>query len=387
MSSIGSTALQTGKAESQRSPEARSRGQRQRAFDQGTMNMLNNARTMIEGAAGQGAQLNPMIYQMLGLNPQMQDNSAELQAAQQEYQGLQQQHDQAQSRLDQLSGIPKGKRSKQQKKEFKQLKKQVRLGQKGLEDSRARYSALQTAGPTITGFDRLDPNAIDASSPFSAQNPLYQAQATEAQRLNQYLQGGEVDPTLKQQYTAAEASLRAKLTQRFGPDYESTSVGQQALQNFSREKNEAFATWNQQQVEKYNALAFQGQANLQTLLANQIGLMREPTSNQVGMAGAESQIANQRLPATQTNQQERSITQGLSGTTIGGGNVAGAIGGALSSPTMQGLVNAGANALGSGASSLYNWATGGGATGAAAAADAATWSAPAAAEAGTTWLW
>lgn len=370
MSNIGSTALQTGKAESTRGPQARSRGQRQRAFDQGTMDMLNSARGAIENAAGQGAQLNPLIYQMLGLSPQMQDNSAELASAQQEYQGLQAQHDQAQARLDQLNGIPKGKRSKQQKQEFRQLKKQVRLGQKGLEDAHARFSQLQTAGPTITGFNRMDPNAIDATSPFSAQNPLYQAQQTEAQRLNQYLQGGEVDPTLKQQYTAAEAALRAKLTERFGPDYESTSVGQTALQNFGREKNEAFATWNQQQVEKYNSLAFQGQANLQTLLANQIGLYREPSSNQAGMAGAVSQMANQRLPATQTNQQERSITQGLSGTTVAGGNVAGALAGLASSPTMQGLANKGANAL-------YNWATGAGAADAAstAAANDAMWTA------------
>ena len=37
--------------------------------------------------------------------------------------------------------------------------------------------------------------------------------------------------------------MRAKLTERFGPDFENTTVGQMALQNFSRERNEAFATW------------------------------------------------------------------------------------------------------------------------------------------------
>src|SRR5206468_1628021 len=140
-----------------------------------------------------------------------------------------------------------------------------------------------------------DPSTIDKSSPFSSLNPLNQAQATESSRLNQYLAGGEVDPTLKHQYDAAEQALHAQLSQRYGPDYANSSVGQTALQNFSRQKNEAFATWNQQMVQKYNDLAFNGQQNLQQLLAGQISLMREPSTNQLNMGSTLTNDAAQRL--------------------------------------------------------------------------------------------
>lgn len=370
MSSIGSTALQTSKQESHRTPQAQQAGPRQRAFHSGTMSMLEDARAMAENAAGQGMQLNPIIYQMLGLQPRTEDHSADLEAARQEMDAAQTQFDESQKAFDQLRGIPKGKRSKEQKKQFKQLKKYMKAGQKPIEDATARFNQLQTMPFTITGFDRMDPNDIPKESPFSAMNPLNKAQQTEAGRLNEYLAGGEVDPTLKQEYTAAEQALRAKLSERFGPDFENTSVGQMALQNFSRERNEAFATWNEQQVEKYNSLAFQGQANLQTLLANQIGLMREPSNTQMGTAGALSNLTGQRLNEEQQNLAERSARQGLAISATNYGSPAGAVGGALSSPAMQKLADAGWNGVKSGAGALYDWATGAGA-GAGYAGDAA----------------
>jgi hypothetical protein len=357
----------------------------------GTRNMLEDARRVAENAVGQGMQLNPLIYQLLGLSPTMTDNSADLAAAQQEYNDTQSQFNAAQSQLDNLKALPKGKRSKDQKKQLRQLKKGMPKMQAALENSQSRFNQLQTMPNQITGFTRMDPSQIDKSSPFSSLNPLNQAQATEAERLNQYLAGGEVDPTLKQQYAAGEQALRAQLTQRFGPDFESSSVGQMALQNFLRQKNEAFATWNQQQVQKYNDLAFQGQANLQALLSNQIGMYREPSTSQMGSAVNLSNLAGQRISQQQANLQERAARAGQTITTTGGNPVgmiaggAGALGQLLKTPyddqgrTLGGMMT-GSNAAYPGSvqvpsyggaaagTALTDWATGAGATAAAEAA-------------------
>ena len=136
-----------------------------------------------------------------------------------------------------------------------------------------------------------------------------------------------------------------------------------ALQNFARQKNEAFATWNQQQVERYNQMAFGGAADLQKLLAGQIGLMREPASNQMSNATALSNLSGARSLQEQTNLQERSARQGLQVNTtsmnpaalIGSG--AGALGQLLTTPYNAQGDTAGGK-IASGVGSLYDWATG-----------------------------
>jgi prefoldin subunit 5 len=328
MSNIGSSAMQTAKAKGQSTPHVPAASAKQQKFQQGTMGMLDEARSVIENAVGQGSELNPMIYQMLGLSPQYEDHTADLQGAQGAMDAAQKQYDEAQKTVDTIRGIPKGKRTPEQRKQFNQLKKQIPSLQKALGSANDALGKMQTMPKTITGLSRLDPSQIPANSPFSSQNPLNQAQAAEAGRLNDYLKGGEVDPTLKHQYDQAESALRTKLAQRFGPDYESSSVGQMALQNFTRQKNEAFATWNEQQVQKYNDLAFQGQANLQSLLGGQIGLMREPSHDQANMGGALANDAQQRLQQEQIVNQMRLGRAGVS-TSTSNFSPAGAIGSGL----------------------------------------------------------
>lgn len=301
MSNIGSTALQTSKQHTQTHPDIPNANVRQRQFNKGTLNMLDEARQVVENGVGQGQELNPLIYQMLGLQPQYEDHSADLTAAQQEMDGAQQQYDEAQKTLGTLKSIPPGKRSAAQRKQIAQITKGMPGLTAALEKGKDAFGHLQTAPKTITGFGRLDPTAIPKESPFSSENPLNQAQAAETGRLNDYLSGkAAVDPTLTHQYDTAEQALRAKLAQRFGPDYEGTSVGQMALQNFTRQKNEAYATWNQQQVQNYNALAFGGAANLQQLLANQITMMREPSNTTISEGSSLANAATPRISEQQT---------------------------------------------------------------------------------------
>jgi hypothetical protein len=379
MSNSVSTAQQ-GKRDTTQTPHVPPLPARQQQFQTGTLNLLDEARNVVENSVRQGQELNPMIYQMLGLDPQYEDHSQDIQGAQSEFDAAQKQLSEAQDTQASLNGIPKGKRTPAQRKQLRQIRKQIPQLNKALESSRDALGRLQTMPKTITGFNRLDPANIPKESPFSSANPLNQAQATESQRLNQYLQGGEVDPTLKHQYDSMESALRAKLAQRYGPDFENTSVGQMALQNFSRQKNEAFATWNQQMVEKYNDLAFQGQANLQNLLSNRIAMLREPGQASAAMGANLSNLAGNRISQESLNNQ---MVLGRAGVTVNSinpvtmGSVAGGVGSALMTPydaqghTLGGLaVRGGEKAYGA----LSNWLGGGGgaaAGGAAAGAGAA----------------
>jgi hypothetical protein len=289
-------------------------GARQQQFRQGTMNMLDEARGVVENAVGQGQELNPLIYQMLGLQPQYEDHSADLQSAQGELDTSQKQLDEANKTIANLRAIPAGRRSPAQRKQLRMLNKQRPNMLKSLQTAQDSFGRLQTMPKTITGLSRMDPSQIPANSPFSAANPLNQLQSSEAQRALQYTQAGSgapgatgqsaaIDPTLVHKWSVAEDQLRASLTQRFGPDYESSSVGQMALSNLNRQKNESFATWNQQLQEKYSNEAFTNAANLNALLGQNINLMREPSTAASGYGALLSNLGGARETEAQTQNQ------------------------------------------------------------------------------------
>jgi hypothetical protein len=98
---------------------------------------------------------------------------------------------------------------------------------------------------TITGFTRIDPNSLDPANPFSAKNPdnilLAQTQA----RLQSALSGGvPTDPTLLRALDDKERVLREELRRNLGADYENTTLGRDALNNWARERSEAVSTYN-----------------------------------------------------------------------------------------------------------------------------------------------
>jgi hypothetical protein len=353
MSNIGSTAMSTAKQKGTQHPTGITpTSPAQGMFNTGTMSMLDEARQTVENAVGQGEALNPLIYNMLGLQPQYADTSAQLNQAQAAFQSAQDQYNQAKESMSNIQGIPPKKRTPQQKKQLAQLQRNMDALTLSLGKARDAYGQAQTSQKQITGFSRLDPSQIPANSPFSSANSLNQAQASETQRLLGYLSGtAAIDPTLVHQYDQAEQSLRAKLAARLGPDYENTSMGQLALQNFTQQRNNAYATWNQQQVEAYHQMAFGGQSQLQSQLASQIGLLQEPSQNQLNMGNALAQTTANRL-----NQQ-----QIVNQFALGHGGVAVGTSGIGMGPS---------SGLGPISSALANWykqpSTGGGGGGAAA---------------------
>lgn len=374
MSNIASTAMQ----KTAKTPKAGPMGVRERRFTRGTEDLLTEARNLVENATQQGQELNPMIYRMLGMEPVVEDYSADLGAAQQELDAAQSQLTQAEAAMAQLKGIPKGKRTPAQRKQFRQLKKQIPGMQRALETAQHTHGRVSTMPKRITGFTRLAAEHIPSESPFSAENPLYQIQRTEAERAQQAMAGGiAVDPTLVHQYDQAESKLRAQLAARYGPDYENSSVGQLALQNFARQKNEAYATWNFNAAQQYANQAFSQAGAQQTLLSNLIGMYREPGNWETTQGGALSNLAQQRLAQQQAELNERMARAGMQTTTqttaMGPllGAAASGAGALLTTPyNKQGDTLASRGVQGAGA--LWDWATGGGANAAAAANAAAS---------------
>src|SRR5438046_1718310 len=207
MSNIGSSAITAATSHKTRTPAAGPPGAKAQVFAGGTRNLLDEARNVVENATQQGQELNPMIYQMLGMEPQFEDHSEDLKASQGEFDAAQKQWDEANKTFTQLKGIPKGKRTPEQRKQFRQLKPQMKGLQQALGAARDAHGRLATMPKTITGFSRLEPENIPPTSPFSAQNPLYQIQRTQAELAQKSFAGGAVDPTLVHQYDVAESQL------------------------------------------------------------------------------------------------------------------------------------------------------------------------------------
>jgi hypothetical protein len=352
MSNIGSSALAAMTQHGTRTPAALPAGKPEQMFQAGTRNLLDEARNVVENATQQGQQLNPMIYQMLGMDPQYEDHSADLQSAQAEMDAAQKQFDQATQTVNQLRGIPAGKRTPAQRKQLRQLTKGMPQLQQSLERAKDAHGNLATMPKTITGFNRLDPSQIPSNSPFSAANPLYQIQQTEATRAQQAMAGGiAVDPTLVHQYTQAEAQLRAQLAARYGPDYENSSVGQMALQSFNTQRSNAFATWNYNTAQQYATQAYNQAGQQQSLMANLIGLYREPGTYEANMGAQLSNLGGAREAESSQNLANRAAGQGLVTNLtqsnpmglIGAG--VGAAGSLLTSPTVQNAAGSAWNAL------------------------------------------
>jgi hypothetical protein len=367
MSNIASTAMQ----KTATSPKAGPMGPQERAFNTGTLNLLDEARNVVENAVQQGQELNPEIYRMLGMDPQYEDHSKELADSQAQFDAASKQMEEAQTTMSQLKGIPRGKRTPQQQKQFQQLKKQIPAFQRSLETARNAHGRLATMPKTITGFNRLDAENIPSQSPFSAENPLYKIQRVEAENAQNMLTGGmPVDPTLLHSFDTAESKLRAQLASRYGPDYENSSVGQMALQNFARNKNESIATWRNNMAQQYATAAFSQAGSQQSLLQNLIGMYREPGTMSANLGTQLENIGIGRQGEESQMLAEREAERGMQQSTVSGVPVAAlaaqGLAGLMTTPYTSGgqQTTLGGQAIRAGAQGLstaYNALTSGGA--------------------------
>ncbi len=244
----------------------------ERLFNRELRDTIDTQKSVIEEAIGQGNLLAPELYRFLGYEPIVEETPGRAEALA----GL----DAARSKVNEIDqeladlkgqkitgkGKAKAQAQKAKQKRIKELQKARTNAQKSLTIAE-RQAGQVTAQPNrITGFRRLPADQIDPRSPFSALNPSRQALDLENEALLRALKGEEpLDPTLKNAFDEKEAILREKLLRQFGPDYEASTIGSDALRNFERERGEAFSQYNREVIGQYDQMSLNREKGLSDL--------------------------------------------------------------------------------------------------------------------------
>lgn len=292
-------------------------GLRELLFNKGTQDILAVERGVLDDALSQGKELEPEMYRALGLEP-VYDTTEDPDIT-----GLAVALDQQQSALSSASLITKqslksrlkglkGKARRQQKRENRRLLKQAKLAQTTLQKSittlTAELEQKQSVGRKVVGFK---PIAGVADPTGSGGNAFGAALDSFNLHLSDALAGKEpLDPTLKSSFDERERTLRERLRRSIGPDYETSTAGEQALANFDRERSEAFAQYNFNAIKGYSALAEKRAGALSELTSGRLKNLAFPASFRAALASQlEGEVAA-RQDVTRTMAAERGVKGG-----------------------------------------------------------------------------
>lgn len=315
----------------------------ERLFNRGTLNVLQTQRRVLADALQQSNVMQPEIYRALGFEPQFDTSS------QPDLAGHQAKVDALQGQFEAAKGPKKAK-----------LRQQLNMAEENL-------TKAQSVPQRLIGLTKIDPRvAADPAHP-TTDNLAALAVDLQARSLVAALKGEEpIDSTLQDQWTIAERSTRAKLRASLGPDYETTTAGQSALANFSRQKAQAFEEFNRQTVKDMSTMVQAGRESQSNLTAARIQQLQTPAAIGKGNAAALGSEAADRLKLSNQMQQDRQITNQFNETKMGalgniyssggaGSGAAGAIasgaGAALQNPKV-------AESLGNAATGVGNWFSG-----------------------------
>jgi len=285
---------------------------RERLFNRGTAEILNEERAVLEDSLAQSGLLEPELYRALGLEPifdrpeeevgpELAGLSAALRGSQDKIAEQRRLKAELQGQLKEKSKTGKGQKG---------LKRQIRdvhQGLKQLEKEAATYAeqlGRTSAVPRrIVGFKRLDGIADPTGSAGGA---FGQALEGFNAHLAGALSGQEpLDPTLKREFEDRERRLRDRLRNTLGPDYETSSAGQQAIADFSREKAEAFAQFNRQSIQVFAGLGEQRAEALANLTSARLKNLAFPATFRAELGKNLEGLAAQRINLGQLRQQER----------------------------------------------------------------------------------
>lgn len=296
-------------------------------FNRGTRDILDEERHVMEDALGQASFMTPELYKVLGYEPVYDDRGVtpdSLKALSQKSDELNKAllagREQRAASVGQLRDLRKQLREARKAGDHttaQDLKGQIKDINQANRDFDAKAVSLRTeAGVAqqalsdaqsqpmrIVGFNKLD-RPID---PTGSPGGLYQmAFDLENESLVRALKGEEpVDGTLKTHWDQQEQQLRARLRAQLGPDYETSTAGSQALAVFDTQRNNAFATFNQDLVQRMSAETDARATNLSNLRGALMQQMMFPANQQLGRAAALGEAANSRINIAQLAQNER----------------------------------------------------------------------------------
>jgi len=229
----------------------------EKMFNRGTGDLLDEEKGMMNDALAQANFLQPEMYKLLGFEPVYDERqNADIKGLSDKSDAIKKQLGDSQELLAKIQATkgPKNKKALAREAGFKNIADLKRtkdglLRQQELADR--QLGDAQSLPRRVVGMKKLDQPA----DPTQSGGDLYRmAFDLQNQTLVRALKGEEpVDATLKTHWDEQESQLRERLRRTLGPDYESSSAGQQALANFDREKGESFQQFNSELIKSFSA--------------------------------------------------------------------------------------------------------------------------------------
>lgn len=259
----------------------------EKILNRGSADMLDQSRALASDALAQANFLTPELYRTLGFEPVFDgpDPSTIIAAAGQKFDAASQKINEINDQIRNAKGTLKGPARLRRLKELRRLRRFAMDDQKNAERELTDAQAM--------------PRRVVGLKPLEEQGGVggleRETLALQEQTLQRALRGEEpIDSTLRREYQEREKVLREKLRRQLGPDYETTTAGSDALNDFSREQNEAFEIFNRRTVETFSALTESRAAALSQLTDDRLRQLLTPSSQQLGRAGALSGLTEDR---------------------------------------------------------------------------------------------
>lgn len=253
-------------------------------FNRGTKGILNSERAILDDALTQGKLLEPEMYRALGLepiydrpeDPEFAGMSAALSGKQAQVEDLRRQM----AEIKSMKGPGERARSNR----IKGLERSRRLLNREISSLTQEVETRGAVGRRVVGFEPIagvaDPTG-SANGSFGGALDQFNASLSRA------LAGEEpIDPTLKTEFETRERTLRERLRRQMGPDFETSTGGQTALANFDREKAEAFAQFNREQITESSRLAESRAGALSSLTGARLQQLAFPSSLRIAQGQA-----------------------------------------------------------------------------------------------------
>lgn len=265
-------------------------GPRQRMFNEGTREILDEQRAMLENAAAQGNMLAPEVYRSLGYEPQYADAGPDLSALGDKFDAAKSEAQAARQRMADINTKLKGKGKHPNRKALEKERGRLKGSLTRLDRQAAlagtELGTAQTTGRRITGLTRLA--TADIPDPTGSKNGEFRAALDlESETLSRALRGEEpIDSTLQRHWEESEIATRERLRRSLGPDYAESTAGSTMLAEFAKRKGESFETFNRETIKTFSSLTESRATSLSNLTGARITQLYAPTRAQIATAGA-----------------------------------------------------------------------------------------------------
>jgi hypothetical protein len=310
----------------------------QQLFNQSTQNILEMEQMAIANAASQGNIVNEAVYKMLGYQPRYSNDApdpAALKASANQafsdsvtayntFKQAKKTYERAKAAAGDSHGTnwakvaatggmtgyakgqPKARAAAAAMRDMKLASDRLDMARSAYASQRDSYQSALNNPRQIIGLDPIGPDPTTGvragHDPKNPDDLMQIALDVGNESLLRALKGEEpIDQTLVHAYDVGEINLRERLRRQLGPDYETSTAGSQAINDFIRTKGEAFQQFNRQTIQLYSTMTQQEAQTLTNLTGTKIAQLLSPMDTSLKIAGALGSSADQRNAYTTMN--------------------------------------------------------------------------------------